>query len=151
MHRLWIAIVFVFACGASFVIGHAWQQQPAANRGSLKLLLGHTQLGVDTLAMGERSYPPNYASPEHTHESLEVLYVLEGLVPARDQRPDPGARTGHGGLCQTRRQSPAQDGTCVCQAPDHLGARRRGRETRRGLHAAAALKPTSCGHGARDG
>jgi quercetin dioxygenase-like cupin family protein len=78
MRRLWIAIVLVFACGASFAIGHAWQQPPAANRGSLKLLLGHTQLGVDTLAMGERSYPPNYASAEHTHESLEVLYVLEG-------------------------------------------------------------------------
>ena len=57
MHRLWIAIVFVFACGASFVVGHAWQQQPAANRGSLKLLLGHTQLGVDTLAMGNAAIP----------------------------------------------------------------------------------------------
>jgi quercetin dioxygenase-like cupin family protein len=75
--RLWTATLLVIACGASFAVGHAWQQ-PAPNRGNLKLLLGKKQLGVNTLAMGERSYPANYASPEHTHESLEVLYVLEG-------------------------------------------------------------------------
>jgi quercetin dioxygenase-like cupin family protein len=77
MRGLCTALFLVFACGASFAAGHAWQQ-PAPNRGNLKLLLGQQQLGVDTLAMGERSYPSNYASPEHTHESLEVLYVLDG-------------------------------------------------------------------------
>lgn len=75
--RLLTAVAFVAACAASFAVGHAWQQAPAP-RGDLKLLLGQKQLGVNTLAMGERSYPANYESPEHTHESLEVLYVLSG-------------------------------------------------------------------------
>ena len=75
--RLLKAMGVVVACAASFAVGHAWQQ-PAAPRGDLQLLLGQKQLGVNTLAMGERSYPANYESPEHTHESLEVLYVLSG-------------------------------------------------------------------------
>jgi quercetin dioxygenase-like cupin family protein len=75
--RLLKVIGVAAACAASFAVGHAWQQ-PASPRGDLKLLLGQKQLGVNTLAMGERSYPANYQSPEHTHESLEVLYVLSG-------------------------------------------------------------------------
>jgi quercetin dioxygenase-like cupin family protein len=75
--RVLRALVVIAACAASFAVGHAWQQ-PAAPRGDLKLLLGQKQLGVNTLAMGERSYPANYESPEHTHASLEVLYVLSG-------------------------------------------------------------------------
>ena len=77
MTRIWTATFVVLSCMASFTVGHAWQQ-PVANRGDLRLLLGKAQLGTDTLAMGERSYPANYASAEHTHESLEVLYVLSG-------------------------------------------------------------------------
>ena len=77
MTRIWTATFVVLSCVASFTVGHAWQQ-PVANRGDLRLLLGKAQLGTDTLAMGERSYPANYASAEHTHESLEVLYVLSG-------------------------------------------------------------------------
>lgn len=91
--RILTATAFVLACASSFAVGHAWQQREA-NRGDLKLLLGKKQLGVNTLAMGERSYPANYSSPEHTHESLEVLYVLSGqythLLNGQPQQLGPG-------------------------------------------------------------
>lgn len=75
--RVWMTVGVLVACAGSFAAGHAWQQ-PAAPRGNLKLLLGKAQLGANTLAVGERTYPANYSSPEHSHESLEVLYVVSG-------------------------------------------------------------------------
>lgn len=91
--RTGVIVLFALACAGSFAVGHAWQAPPA-NRGEMKLLLGKQQLGVNTVAMAERTYPGNYASAEHSHESIEVLYVLSGeyqhVVNGRPQILGPG-------------------------------------------------------------
>jgi len=42
------------------------------------MLLDAPQLGGPEVAAGERSYPANYLSAEHTHQSIEIIYVLSG-------------------------------------------------------------------------
>lgn len=78
------SVLFVIACGTSFVIGRASQapapgpQLTSITRGSLRMLLDVPQLGGGQVSVGERNYPPNYESPEHTHKSIELIYVLAG-------------------------------------------------------------------------
>jgi quercetin dioxygenase-like cupin family protein len=83
-----IAVVtfFTLACSVSFALGLAAQspapapgaQLTSVTRGSLRMLLDAPQLGGSQVAVGERSYPPNYQSAEHGHKSIELLYVLSG-------------------------------------------------------------------------
>src|SRR5262245_7531344 len=47
-------------------------------RGNLRMLLGNAGLGSGELSIGGRTYAANYASAEHEHQGLEILYVLEG-------------------------------------------------------------------------
>jgi len=83
--RLGVALLFVFGCATSFVVGRTTTQVPApgpqltsATRGGLRMLLDKKSLGGPEVSVGERTYPVNYASAEHTHQSIEILYVLSG-------------------------------------------------------------------------
>lgn len=81
---LGLAILFVLGCGTSFALGAGTQapapgpQLTSITRGSLRMLLDAPQLGGSQVSVGERSYPPNYESAEHTHKSIELIYVLAG-------------------------------------------------------------------------
>lgn len=44
---------------------------------TLKLILGDSTVGP-TVSMGELTFPPNQDSGEHSHGSIEILYVLSG-------------------------------------------------------------------------
>ena len=83
-HRLGLAILFAVGCGTCFVVGVGTQapapgpQLTSITRGSLRMLLDRAQLGGSQVSVGERSYPPNYESAEHTHKSIELIYVLSG-------------------------------------------------------------------------
>ena len=46
------------------------------------MLLDAPQLGGSEVSAGERTYPANYTSAEHTHQSIEIIYVLVRRVPA---------------------------------------------------------------------
>ena len=82
--RIGVAIVFAFGCTTSFVVGRAMQapapgpQLTSATRGGLRMLLDKNSLGGPEVSAGERAYPANYESAEHTHQSIEVIYVLSG-------------------------------------------------------------------------
>jgi quercetin dioxygenase-like cupin family protein len=79
-----LSSLLVVACGTSFAIGRTMQapapgpQLTSITRGSLRMLLDVPQLGGGQVSVGERNYPPNYESAEHTHKSIEVIYVLAG-------------------------------------------------------------------------
>jgi quercetin dioxygenase-like cupin family protein len=47
-------------------------------RGNLQMLLDREGLGSGEVSIGERTYPAKYASAEHVHQGIEILYVLEG-------------------------------------------------------------------------
>ena len=44
---------------------------------TLKLILGDSTVGP-MVSMGELTFPPNQDSGEHSHGSIEILYVLSG-------------------------------------------------------------------------
>jgi quercetin dioxygenase-like cupin family protein len=82
--RATLAAIFIIACGTSFVIGTTVQAPPPGpqltnpTRGGLRMLLDAPQLGGPEVSVGERTYPAGYQSAEHTHQSIELLYVLSG-------------------------------------------------------------------------
>jgi quercetin dioxygenase-like cupin family protein len=82
--RIGLSVLCVVGCGTSFVLGRTSQvpvpgrQLTSITRGSLRMLLDVPQLGGGQVSVGERNYPPNYESPEHTHKSIELIYVLGG-------------------------------------------------------------------------
>ena len=82
--RLGVAVLFVVSCGTAFLIGRAAQaptpgpQLTNRTRGGLRMLLDAPQLGGPEVSAGERTYPANYTSAEHTHQSIEIIYVLSG-------------------------------------------------------------------------
>ncbi len=82
--RFGLAVLFVVGCGSSFAIGRTMQVPDrgplltSPTRGGLQMLLDAPQLGGPEVSVGERTYPPNYESPEHSHQSIEVIYVLSG-------------------------------------------------------------------------
>lgn len=85
--RSWnVAVGFAFvSCTVAAFAAGTYAQAPAPGpqltsqaRGGLKMLLDKARLGGSEVAMGERSYPASYASAEHTHSGLELIYVLEG-------------------------------------------------------------------------
>jgi quercetin dioxygenase-like cupin family protein len=84
MRRTALIAFFIVACGSSFVLGRAMQAPQrgrlltSPSRGSLQMLLDAPQLGGSQVSVGERSYPANYQSAEHTHQSIEIIYVLSG-------------------------------------------------------------------------
>ena len=79
-----LVVFFVVGCGTAFVLGRTTQaptpgpQLTRPERGGLRMLLDAPQIGGPQVSVGERTYPPGYASPEHSHQSIEVLYVLSG-------------------------------------------------------------------------
>jgi quercetin dioxygenase-like cupin family protein len=79
-----VAVLFMVSCGTAFLIGRTTQaptpgpQLTNKARGGLRMLLDAPQLGGPEVSAGERTYPANYASAEHTHQSIEILYVLSG-------------------------------------------------------------------------
>jgi quercetin dioxygenase-like cupin family protein len=79
-----LVTLFLVSCGTAFLIGRAAQapapgpQLTNSSRGGLRMLLDAPQLGGPEVAAGERSYPANYQSAEHTHQSIEIIYVLSG-------------------------------------------------------------------------
>jgi quercetin dioxygenase-like cupin family protein len=82
--RLALIALFVLACGSSFVVGRARQvpergpMLTSPTRGGLQMLLDAPQIGGSQVSVGERSYPANYESAEHEHQSIEIIYVLSG-------------------------------------------------------------------------
>jgi quercetin dioxygenase-like cupin family protein len=82
--RIALAALFVVCCGTSFALGRTSQapapgpQLTSVTRGALRMLLDAPELGGSQVSVGERSYPPNYESTEHSHKSIEVIYVLSG-------------------------------------------------------------------------
>ena len=82
--RVVFVALFAVCCGTSFVLGRS-SQAPTPGprltntaRGSLRMLLDAPQLGGPQVSAGERSYPANYESAEHSHQSIEIIYVLSG-------------------------------------------------------------------------
>ena len=80
--RILITTLFVAGCGAAFMLGQASQapeqQTSPAPRGDLRLILGEQQLGSKEISIAERLWPANYSSAEHSHATIEVIYVLSG-------------------------------------------------------------------------
>ena len=83
--RLGIATMLVVGCATSYLLGRSAAQAPAPRpmltsqtRGGLRMLLDRAALGGPEVSVGERSYPANYRSAEHSHKSIELLYVLSG-------------------------------------------------------------------------
>jgi quercetin dioxygenase-like cupin family protein len=82
--RFGLVVLFIIACGSAFLVGRTMQApergpmltSPA--RGGLQMLLDAPQLGGSEVSVGERTYLPNYESAEHTHQSIELIYVLSG-------------------------------------------------------------------------
>ena len=76
--------LFVISCGSAFLAGRAMQvpergpMLTSPTRGGLQMLLDAPQIGGSQVSVGERSYPANYESAEHTHQSIELIYVLSG-------------------------------------------------------------------------
>jgi quercetin dioxygenase-like cupin family protein len=84
LRRATFVLLFIAACGSSFVAGRSMQAPDrgpmltSPTRGGLQMLLDAPQLGGSQVSVGERSYPANYESAEHTHQSIELIYVLSG-------------------------------------------------------------------------
>ncbi len=80
--RILIITVIVAGCGTAFVLGRAAQapdrQTSPAPRGDIRLILGEQQLGSKEISIAERLWPANYDSGEHSHATIEVIYVLSG-------------------------------------------------------------------------
>jgi uncharacterized cupin superfamily protein len=79
---LWVLTAVAVCVAASVPIA---AQAPAPGplltdpaRGNLRMLLDATGLGSGEVSIGERTYPAKYASAEHEHQGIEILYVLEG-------------------------------------------------------------------------
>ena len=78
---LGLIVFFVVGYGTSFVLGQAPAPGPQLTRpasGSVRMLLDALQIGGSQVSVGERTYPAGYESGEHSHQSIEVLYVLSG-------------------------------------------------------------------------
>jgi quercetin dioxygenase-like cupin family protein len=98
--RIGVTVVFIVGCATSFVVGRTSQApQPRPHltseaRGGLRMLLDRNALGGPEVSVGERTYPPNYESAVHTHQSIELLYVLSGdfqhVVNGQTHRLGPG-------------------------------------------------------------
>jgi quercetin dioxygenase-like cupin family protein len=84
VRRFALIALFVLACGSSFVVGRTLQvpergtMLTSPTRGGLQMLLDAPQIGGPQVSVGERSYPANYESAEHEHQSIEIIYVLSG-------------------------------------------------------------------------
>lgn len=73
--------VFLAACAAAFMLGRVAQASKQASLkpgGDMRLILDEQQLGSKAVSLGERTYPAGYQSSEHSHSSIEVIYVLSG-------------------------------------------------------------------------
>ena len=79
-----LVVFFVAGCSTSLVLSRTTQaptpgpQLTRPERGGCRMLLDAPQIGGPQVSVGERTYPPGYASAEHSHQSIEVLYVLSG-------------------------------------------------------------------------
>ena len=80
--RILVITAFVAGCVAAFVLGRAAQapdrQSSSAPQGDLRLILGEQQLGSKEISIAERLWPANYEGAEHSHATVEVIYVLSG-------------------------------------------------------------------------
>ena len=82
--RIGVTMMFVVSCATAYLIGRTAQApQPrpyltSELRGGLRMLLDQKALGGPEVSVGERTYPPNYESAVHEHQSIELLYVLSG-------------------------------------------------------------------------
>ena len=80
--RILILTVLVAGCGTAFLLGRAAQapdrQTSPPPRGDLRLILGEQQLGSKEISITERLWPASYESAEHSHATIEVIYVLSG-------------------------------------------------------------------------
>ena len=80
--RILIITLFVVGCGAAWMLGRAAQapeqQTNLPPSGDLRLVLDEQQLGSTAISIAERTWPANYESIEHSHTSIEVIYVLSG-------------------------------------------------------------------------
>jgi len=80
--RILIIILFVAGGSAAFMLGQASpapaQQTNPAPQGDLRLILGEQQLGNKEISIAERLWPANYEGAEHSHATIEVIYVLSG-------------------------------------------------------------------------
>lgn len=81
--RTGLIAFFIVSWSTAFLLGRAQAPTPGpqltnASSGGLRMLLDDTQLGGPEVSVGERSYPANYSSAEHGHQSIEIIYVLSG-------------------------------------------------------------------------
>ena len=80
--RFLIITVIVAGCGTAFLLGRGAQapapQTSPAPQGDLRLILGEQQLGSKEISIAERLWPANYQGAEHSHATIEVIYVLSG-------------------------------------------------------------------------
>ena len=98
--QIGVTAMFIVGCATSFVVGRTSQAPPprphltSEVRGGLRMLLDQKALGGPEVAVGERTYPPNYESAVHTHQSIELLDVLSGdfhhVVNGQTHRLGPG-------------------------------------------------------------
>jgi len=75
-------IMLLIAACTAVMLGRASQvpepQRSPGPRGDLRLILGEQQLGSKEISIAERLWPANYDSGEHSHTTIEVIYVLSG-------------------------------------------------------------------------
>ncbi len=80
--RFLMVAVIVAGCGTALLLGRAAQapaqQTSPTPPGELRLILGEQQLGSKEISIAERLWPANYEGGEHSHATIEVIYVLSG-------------------------------------------------------------------------
>ncbi len=80
--RILVLTLLVTGCGAGYLLGRAAQAQDRqtspAPQGDLRLILGEQHLGSKEISIAERLWPANYEGAEHSHATIEVIYVLSG-------------------------------------------------------------------------
>lgn len=56
----------------------ALRESPAGNAIAFKILVDAANLGSEDTRIAELTFPVGYAGPPHTHDAIEIFYVLSG-------------------------------------------------------------------------
>lgn len=60
------------------VTPEALRESPAGNAIGFKILVDAANLGTEEARIAELTFPVGYAGPSHTHDAIEIFYVLSG-------------------------------------------------------------------------
>lgn len=60
------------------ITAEALRESPAGSAIAFKILVDAANLGSEEARIAELTFPAGYAGPSHTHEAIEIFYVLSG-------------------------------------------------------------------------